>query len=303
MGRALGFAAMLMVTGVIHALGHLLAGLLAGARIQEVSVGAGPVVFSLGRFRWRLLPVWAWVVFEPSDYEQLHPSKRLGISCGGPLANLLASLLLLLVFGVGYGRIVAGTDFDIVHRVFPGSPAERAGLLPGDRLLEISGDTVLLERGQERLQLKITPQSGPRPLGVKLRPALSLEPLSREEGFVYGLRLAGHLLLAPLSVLRGGLPDDGLLPLPEGGALVGPSAWRSWPLAGCILGLATVQLWFFLLNLVPLPGTDACRAALQLAQWAGIPVDCSVETRLGEFGVIAFGTAYGLMLVLLALVG
>lgn len=315
--KALGFALLVGVGGFLHALGHLVAGRLAGARVEEFSLGVGPRLLDLPPLSVRLLPAWSYVVFrgqlEEGAYRDLPPHRRLGISLGGPAANFLGAFLFVSGMALAFGRIQAGPAADEVHRVLPGTPAARAGLQRGDRILALDGrpwrgeglvrprPAVLeVERGGDRLRLAVPPDPEAVRFGVKLRPPLSFAPLAPGEAPGYALRVVVALMAAPLR------PADwstGVVPLPDGGIFAGPSAWRDFPAAGWLAGLGAANAWLAGMFLLPLPGLDGMRMLIQLAQASGSPLPGAAEERLQGYGVWAFGTAYAMMLLVIAVTG
>jgi regulator of sigma E protease len=66
--------------------------------------------------------------------------ERLAILFAGPLANLLLAIAILTVlFMVGLERPAGLDDPPIIRYVAQDSPAGRAGIVQGDRILEIEG--------------------------------------------------------------------------------------------------------------------------------------------------------------------
>jgi hypothetical protein len=319
--KALGFALLVAAGGVFHALGHLLAGLAVGARLEEFSVGCGPRLASLGPMVLRLFPLWASVRWEgqveEGHYQLLAPGRRLILTLGGPLGSLAGCLTLLVLLGSGWGRIEAGPLDNVVYGIIPGSPAQAAGLQCADRILTVNGrrwtsledfqrtagsgtSPLLLRvgRGHDTLHLQVhlDPDARVRRIGVKVRPAISYVPLPAAEVLPYAARTTLAVTLAPLQVDRW---RGGLLRLPEGGILAGPSGWSDLPAAGWLVGAATANAWLALMFLLPIPGTDGMRMVIQAAQCRGLAVPTSVEERLQDVGVWALGTAYTLVLLFL----
>ena len=323
--KALGFAVLVAVGGFFHALGHLVAGLLAGARLEEFSVGWGPRLAGLGPVVLRAVPLWVSVRWEgqleEGHYQALPPARRMVLTLGGASGNLAAGLLLLVGLGFGWGRIQAGPQDNVVYGVIPGSAAEEAGLLRGDRILAVDGrpwstlealqraaetgpSRLLLRVGREgdilEVAVKRPPSARVRRIGVKVRPPIYYQPLLPAQVLPHALRTLGALLLAPVQVGRW---RSGLLYLPEGGILVGPSGWSALPAAGWLMGEATVNAWLAMMFLLPIPGADGMRLLIQAVQRHGLAVPTAAEERLQDLGTWAFGTAYALVLVVIGVTG
>lgn len=155
------FLTFLVVLGIIvlvHEFGHYLAARLMKIRVEVFSFGFGRRLF--GRrigdtdFRVSLVPVGGYVrMAGEEDYDPAHAApdqfmaknraQKIFTLLMGPLMNLV--LALLLIAGVN----MAGVEIDaykleppLIGWVEQGSPAEQAGLRPGDLLLAINGRAV-----------------------------------------------------------------------------------------------------------------------------------------------------------------
>ena len=146
---------------IVHELGHFLAARWRGLHIEEFGVWFGKpiwkttvngVVYSLGS-----IPAGGFVKLPqlaPMDMiegetdaprEALPPISALDkiiVAAAGPLFSFgLAVVLAFLVWGVGKPVSEQETTTTIGY-VEPGSPAEKADLRPGDRILEVDGHPV-----------------------------------------------------------------------------------------------------------------------------------------------------------------
>lgn len=96
-------AAALVLVLAVHEAGHALAALCAGVRVRELLVGLGPAL-AKGRVRGlavslRLFPVGAGVDIDDGGFAALSLRSRLFLEAAGPLANLGAGFLALVVVG------------------------------------------------------------------------------------------------------------------------------------------------------------------------------------------------------------
>ena len=86
----------------VHELGHYAAARLMGIPVARVSVGVGGSLFSfrVGETEYRIsrFPFGGYVMPEPESYFDQQPLSRLVFALGGPVANLLLTLLLLALF-------------------------------------------------------------------------------------------------------------------------------------------------------------------------------------------------------------
>ncbi|MDO4262154.1 MAG: RIP metalloprotease RseP [Eubacteriales bacterium] len=139
---------------IVHEFGHFLLAKRGGIRVNEFSVGMGPVLLSkeIGDTRYclKLLPFGGSCMMEGEDGEgdaaasDSFTSKsvwtRILVVAAGPVFNfLLAYVLALIIVGS------AGYDNTVVT-ILPGSAAEQAGMEDGDRIVSIGGSRTWLYR-------------------------------------------------------------------------------------------------------------------------------------------------------------
>jgi regulator of sigma E protease len=158
------FVILLSVLIFVHELGHFLMAKACGVRILKFSLGFGPAI-GIGRFRlaWKrghTQYVVAWIPLggfvkmlgEHPDEEEdpeacANPGETLGakslwqklaIVFAGPVMNLVLPVLIFVgMQAIGLPRADA-----VIGLVEAGSPAEAAGLLPGDRITALDGEPV-----------------------------------------------------------------------------------------------------------------------------------------------------------------
>ena len=92
---------------LIHELGHLIAAKLSNIPIELFSIGFGPKLWSFqkGQTEYRLsaLPIAGYVlpkIQSEDDFFQIAPSRRIFFALGGPLANVLLSIICLAFLNV-----------------------------------------------------------------------------------------------------------------------------------------------------------------------------------------------------------
>ncbi|HEY6106791.1 MAG TPA: site-2 protease family protein [Anaeromyxobacteraceae bacterium] len=156
MGNVLlwGGSVVLLLGGLIfvHELGHFVTAKALGVKVLKFSIGFGPKVVGIRRgeteYLLSALPLGGYVKMagddpseapDPADrgrgFLEQSPSRRFAIAAAGPAANLLFPVLIYLALGLAQnGSLTAGPT---VGSVSPGSPAEAAGLRPGDRIVAV----------------------------------------------------------------------------------------------------------------------------------------------------------------------
>jgi len=143
------------VVVVIHELGHFLAAKLVGVRVEVFSFGFGQRLFG---WRWRgtdyrvsLIPLGGYVRMagegseegprgEPDELESRRTWEKLLVMGMGPAFNLVLAVL-LVAGGYLLGVKVPAwlRDPVVVEHVVRDSPADEAGVQPGDLVLEVDG--------------------------------------------------------------------------------------------------------------------------------------------------------------------
>ncbi len=145
---------------VVHELGHYFAGRWFGVAVESFSVGFGKPVFELRDkrgTRWRLnwIPLGGFVSFIDKraqdeaapdmaapvgrPFDEIKPIPKIIVSLAGPFANfVLAALIFALSIGV-HGVVVQSIK---VASTLPDMPAERAGILAGDQILQVNGKPI-----------------------------------------------------------------------------------------------------------------------------------------------------------------
>jgi regulator of sigma E protease len=148
------FLLLVGVLVVIHELGHFAAAKLLDVKVLRFSFGYGrPLVRAkIGETEYQVavFPLGGYVRILGIEGEQ--PAKadagrsfasrplwqRVVIVLAGPVANLLLPIAIYFVFFAGHTMLPSSEIGDVLEK----SPAARAGIEPGDRVLEINGHAV-----------------------------------------------------------------------------------------------------------------------------------------------------------------
>ena len=293
---------------VIHELGHFVIAKKFGVRVDEFGIGYPPRIYGkkIGEtiYSLNLLPFGAFVrlpgeiekVEDPRSFSAQSIWKRALIVVGGVLSFwLMAALLFTIVFNLGTQIAVSDDEQNAANpkiqvlAVGPNSPAEAAGLKPGDAIInlksqssnlkisrvkevqeftgEYKGQEVILtiQRGKDILDLKITPRANPPagegPMGVALvRTALKSYPWyeSPFEGIRATIKMTGAITQGYGQVIKNIISKK-----PAGVELVGPiGTFQLLAQAGQLgasnflqfIGIIAIYIAFF--NILPIPAVD-----------------------------------------------
>jgi regulator of sigma E protease len=186
---------------VIHECGHFLLAKLSGVGVLTFSVGFGPKLWvkKKGETEYALsaFPLGGYVkmVGEDPDEEVQQADieksfahkgllKRIAIVAAGPGFNLLLAVFLLMIVFIFYGVPVLSTQ---VGAVESGSPADRAGIRKGDRIVAVNGRPV---SEWEELSKGIKESQG-NALNLQIRREsqelqIPVEPMKREGRTIFG---------------------------------------------------------------------------------------------------------------------
>lgn len=186
---------------VFHEFGHFLLAKLSGVGVLTFSVGFGPKLWVIkkGETEYALsaFPLGGYVKMVGEDPDEEVPQsqieksfahksllKRIAIVVAGPGFNLLLAVLLLTVVYTFYGVPVMSTQVSGVEK---GSPAEKAGIVKGDRIVAIDGSEVT---EWEDLSTRIK-ASGGKALGFQIRRGtetvnVTVQPSKKENRNIFG---------------------------------------------------------------------------------------------------------------------
>lgn len=161
----LGFSLIVFV----HELGHFVVAKWAGVRVEKFAIGFGRELFGMTkgetRYSFNFLPLGGYVKMlgqedfddkalelkfkdDPRSFVNKPVGRRMAIVSAGVIMNILfACVLFVIVFLIGMETV--GTRIAYIEA---DSPADRAGLIPGDEIRRINGERVL---GYNEIRMEI----------------------------------------------------------------------------------------------------------------------------------------------------
>jgi regulator of sigma E protease len=316
---------------IIHELGHFLFAKKTGVGVLTFSVGFGPRLWAkkIGETEYALsvFPLGGYVKMvgeDPGDeiqevdvqrsFSHQGLAKRVAIVAAGPVFNLLLAVVIFIWIFMSYGVPVLTTR---VGGVEPDSPAARAGITKGDRIVGVDGQAV---KKWEELSGRIKESQG-RALNVRIQRddrelEITVQPARREGRNIFGekqegwaIGIASELtiekskpglavgqafyktgeysvltLVALLKMVKGEVSPKNL-----GGPLLiaqmaGQQAREG--LGSFLFFVAILSVNLGVLNLLPIPVLDGGHLLFFLLEWMlGRPVELRHRERAQQVGV------------------
>jgi len=185
----------------IHELGHFLAARRVGIRVLTFSLGFGPKLLKMQRgdteYCISALPLGGYVKMAgeaaeeprtgaPDEFLSKTKWQRFQVLIMGPVMNIVLAVVIFTIIGMIATEVpLYLTDPPVVALVTPGSQAERAGMMPGDRLVKVgataTGNWEDFYRALDRNVGKEVPITFTR-MGRDIDVRMRLEPVSTFNG-------------------------------------------------------------------------------------------------------------------------
>lgn len=133
----------------VHELGHFIVAKACGVKVNEFAIGMGPAIFKKQKgetlYAVRLFPIGGFCAMEGEDedseddraFNNKPAWQRALVLAAGSFMNLLTAVVLMIVIA-----FVVGQATTTVNEVLDDSPAYRAGMMSGDRIVEVDGAAV-----------------------------------------------------------------------------------------------------------------------------------------------------------------
>ena len=323
------FIVILLVVITIHEFGHFIFAKMFGVYVYEFSIGMGPKIFSKkGKngetdYSIRAIPIGGYVQLagEEIDDDKSVPKdrkmyskpawQRFLIMFFGPMNNFILAIILLLLYGLIWGAPILTP---VLTEVLEGYPAEEAGLVVGDTILEVNNhktstiDDVqlyftLAKQGQT-VSLKVKKADG-IPERVDITP--KKEKVDGKETYKFGIAFGGDTekglfasikysfvkfgaLMKQMTVVVKSLFTGKLSLKNMSGpvgiySIVGSTASNGISSVVQLVALLSVNVGF--INLIPFPAFDGGRILfLIIEKIKGSPVTTKTENIIHGIGFV-----------------
>lgn len=287
---------------VAHELGHFIVARRSGITVEEFAIGFPPRILSIRhggiRYSLGLVQLGAYVKMlgeeDPSaggSFAAQSKRVRAAVLVAGSGMNFLVAVAAFaLAYGTGWPQLVASpVEVDLVAS---GSPAETAGMAPGDVIHAIEGQPIgdltdfqlhirarlgqrtqlSIERSGASRTIEITPRTefpqGQGPLGIRIKGHIAPIPHGPLESIVFGFRRTLEAvtltLVAPVLAFRGELATELIRPIGLPGmtqvaasaasAVIGSGWW--FPI---LVTTGAFSAGLAVMNMLPIPALDGGR--------------------------------------------
>ena len=282
-------------------------------RAYELSLGMGPKIFGKKHndteYTLRALPFGAYVrfgdeddsMFEESDnFMNQSPWDRIKIIMMGPLVNMVAALILMILV-----VFLSGVPVNKIGSVAADMPAAAAGLRAGDEILEVEGaptsswedvvkaidansdDTisVIVQReGQQAQTIEITPTLSEGRMMIGITPAFEK---NLGQSVISGTKATLNMSTMMLDIVKKlftGKADISSFSGPVGiVAIVDDVAATGW--INLLYLTSVLSLNLGILNLLPIPGLDGSKILIYgFEALSGKPMNKDIEMKLTMVG-------------------
>ncbi len=326
---------------VLHEFGHFIVAKLFGVKVEEFGVGLPPRLFGkkIGQtvYSLNLIPFGAFVRIPDVDGEKKEDNKgnykklsnipvwqRALIVLAGVISFwIIGAVLLSIVFGLGASQAISDEETGLlanprvlITAVSSNSPAEAAGIKPGDMIRELKADNqrfsvdkikevleftekhkgeemiLVLERGKEFFEAslipRVSPPEGEGAIGIVLTrtaeksyPFFQAVAKGAEATVSLTIAITASLVDVLISLVRG----QGL---PQGVQFVGPIGIGSLATQAAQVGLsyflqfiAVIAVYLAIFNILPIPALDGGKLLfLGIEKIKGKPVKQKIEQNI-----------------------
>ncbi|MCX6625100.1 MAG: RIP metalloprotease RseP, partial [Acidobacteria bacterium] len=239
---------LLVLIGVmilIHELGHYWAARFFDVRVEAFSFGFGPRLFGFRKgetdFRFSLILFGGYVKMageQPEDGSLDDPRsflakprwQRLVIAAAGPTMNIVLAVALLTgLFMFRYPKPLDADSPAMIGHVLPDTPAAKAGILEGDRIVALDGvlnpnweDVLMKEVANANQPLSVVVERGGAKRSMVVTPALDERTGVGAAGWTEQSEIQIAAILPKMDAERKGLRAGDVLVSVNGRAILSP---------------------------------------------------------------------------------
>ena len=299
----------------VHEFGHFFVAKACGVKVNEFAIGMGPAIFKKQKgetlYAVRIFPVGGYCAMEGEDENSDDPRafnnrpawQRACVLAAGSFMNLVTCVILLIIIAFWAGQATT-----VIDQVTPGSPAEKAGILSGDRIVEIDGeeiadwndliDTIGYSTGKEmritveREGEKLTVTSGLEYNEEQKRNMIGITPVMEHSFFssvAGGFRNTGRMTVMMYDTLRQLFTGDVSVKELSGpvGIVYAVNESAKSGVIYVIYLAALLSLNLAVINMLPLPALDGGRLLfLVIRLITGKRVSDEMEGRIHFIGIM-----------------
>ena len=186
----------------VHEAGHLVAAKLVGVTVYEFAIGMGPKIFSFTKggtkYSLRIFPIGGFCKMDGEDETSENEGalcnktvwQRLFVVASGAIMNVILGFLIYVISVSVYSPAI-GTNS--IESVIPDSPAYFAGIMAGDKIVEIDSANVYTPSDinfeiytQSADEFEVTFKRDGKKIKRFIKPALYIESYEGENGEILG---------------------------------------------------------------------------------------------------------------------
>ncbi len=302
---------------VFHETGHYMAAKLVNIKVHEFSIGMGPKIFNVQKgeteYTLRVLPIGGYVKMEGED-ESSEDERAFGnrplwariivVAAGAVMNFILAFIIFIIILSS-----MPAIPQPIVGELMEGMPAQEAGLLPGDKVVQLNdykvyiqkdisyfldrnkGEAIdaIIEREGKRVHYTITPrfneEYGRYMLGYNVK---NIKPtiLTVLTNSYYETAFLTKAILVSFGDLITGKVGFGQVSGPVGiVGEIGNAAKAGFEYLLFLAALISINLGIF--NLLPIPALDGSRIMFLLLEGVrGKPINPEREGMVHMVGFV-----------------
>lgn len=287
--------AIFLVIIIIHEFGHFISAKLCNVKVNEFSIGMGPVIFKKRGeetlYSVRAFPIGGFVSMEGEDVTSLDERafsnqsvlKRLFIISAGAIMNLILGFLVVVLITSFGGRIATKT----IASVNENSVVAQSGIKSGDTILKVNGRTVFvtddinyeLSRDEDRDVSMLIKRNGEKILlpSVKYNPkkegSLGITVESKDKNVFsvisysakYSVSIARLIWISIIDLFAGRASVNDLSGPVGMTNLVGQVSRVGIPDLALLFAFITINVGIF--NVLPIPALDGGRLLFLLIEF------------------------------------